>query len=464
MIGVSKDGRRPAFAAEDGTEEGARVLRYLRAAARLLAYPTQAARRRPRVTLAFTGLALVATALGGIGYLRHQWQAALTALAADRPAEARDRLAVCLSVWPRDPEVHRLAARAARLSGDPQAAEDHLNECLRLNGGATEAVQLEFLLLRVQTGNVDEVFPTLIDCVEKGHPESPIILETLAQAHMHRHRYKPMLACLNRWVEICPDTAKAYQWRGWVLERLNHAKEATTDYSRALELAPDLVPVRLRLAEMYMEDSNPPAASPHLEMLSRRFPDRPEILARLGQCRLLQGQPEEARRLLEAAVAKLPDDPPLLVSLAKLDLQEGRPAKAEQWLRRALKVDPTDTESQYTLVASLRAQGRAEEAAAALEQSEKTAARMKRFYHFLQEEAERPSNDPDALCEVGEVFLSVGKGPLGVYWLNKALDRDPGHQPALKALAEYYDKKGDRDRAASYRRQLAQPDPKNLAP
>jgi predicted Zn-dependent protease len=408
-------------------------------------------------------LALVAASLAGAGYVRHQWHAALAALAADRPSEARTRLPVCLFVWPRDPEVHRLAARAARLSGDPQAAEDHLNECLKLNGGATEAVQLEFLLLRVQTGNVDEVSPTLIDCVEKGHPESPIILETLAQAYMHRHRYKPMLACLTRWVEICPDTAKAYQWRGWVLERLNHSKEAAADYNRALELDPDIVPVRLRLAEMYMEDSNPPAALPHLEAVSRRVPDRPEVLARLGQCRLLQGQPEEARRLLEAAVANLPNDPPLLVSLAKLDLQEGRPAEAEQWLRRALRVDPTDTESRYTLVASLRAQGRTEEAATALAESEKTAARMKRFYHFLQEEAERPSNDPDALCEVGEVFLSVGKGTLGVYWLNKALERDPGHQRALQALAEYYEKKGDRDRADGYRR-LIQPDTKNVPP
>jgi tetratricopeptide (TPR) repeat protein len=388
----------------------------------------------------------------------------LAALAADRPREARDRLAVCLLVWPRDPEVHRLTARAARLSGDTPAAEAHLNECLKWQGGATEAVQLEFLLLRVQRGEVDEVSATLIDCVEKGHPESPIILETLAQAYMHRHRYKPMLACLTRWIEICPDVAKAYQWRGWVLERLNHAKEAVADYNRAVELDPDLVPVRLRLAEMFMEDSNPLEALRHLEPLARRFPDRPDVQGRLGQCRLLQGRPEETRRLLEAAVAKLPNDPAVLNSLAKLDIQEGRPAEAEQWLRRALKVDPTDTEAAFALVSSLRAQDRADEAAVALEQSEKTAAMMKRFNHFMQEEAERPSHDPDILCEVGEVFLLVGKDPLGLHWLNKALERDPGHPPTLRALAEYYDKQGERDRAASYRRRLTEPERKSLLP
>jgi hypothetical protein len=59
-----------------------------------------------------------------------------------------------------------------------------------LHGGATEAVQFEFLLLRVQTGEVDEVAPTLIDSVEKGHAESPLILETLSRAYILRLRYK----------------------------------------------------------------------------------------------------------------------------------------------------------------------------------------------------------------------------------------------------------------------------------
>src|SRR3954454_5548314 len=106
------------------------MLRYLRVAIRGLAYPARVARRRPRVTLALIGFFLVAAALAGSWYVRHQWRAAQAALAADRLGEARSRLDVCLFVWPRSLEVHLLAARAARLSGDPQTAEAHLNQCL----------------------------------------------------------------------------------------------------------------------------------------------------------------------------------------------------------------------------------------------------------------------------------------------------------------------------------------------
>src|SRR5262249_53076645 len=112
---------------------GALMLRYLKAAARGLTWPARAARRRPWLTLAVTGLILTATLLGGIWYVWHQWEQAQAALAADRPAEARSRLAVCLFVWPGDPEVHLLAARAARITGDLPAAEAHLKQCLKLH-------------------------------------------------------------------------------------------------------------------------------------------------------------------------------------------------------------------------------------------------------------------------------------------------------------------------------------------
>jgi tetratricopeptide (TPR) repeat protein len=393
----------------------------------------------------------------------HQWHEAKAALAADRPAEARDRLAVCLLVWPRDPEVHLLAARAARLSNDAQAAEDHLNQCLKLHGGATEAVQLEFLLLRVQTGEVDEVAPTLIDCVEKGHPESAIIMETMARAYIQTLRYKPAYACLTRWIEIRPE-AKAYQWRGWVMERMDHHQTAADDYKRALELDPDLVPVRLRVAEMSLEDSDPQAALPHLERLRKQHPDRPEVLARLGQCRFLQGYLQEARQFLEAAVQKLPRDPLLLVHLAKLEIQEGRPAEAERWSRRALEVDPYDTEAEYTLFSSLQDQGRREEAAVALDRCEKHKALVLQANKLLKEEADHPTTDARAPSEAGAALLLIGQERLGEYWLHEAERRDPRHQPTLKALAEYYENKGESERAATYRRRLAEVEGKTVAP
>jgi tetratricopeptide (TPR) repeat protein len=438
----------------DGPAKGALVFRFLRAAARGLTYPARVARRRPRLTLVLLGVVLVAAALAGFWHVQHQWGAAQAALAADRPGEARSRLDLCLLVWPHNSEVHLLAARAARLSGDAQAAEAHLNQCLKLNGEATEAVQLEFLLLRVQTGDLEAVASPLIDCVEKGHPDSPLILETLARAYIHLLRYKPAYACLSRWIELRPDEAKAYQWRGWVLERLSRYKVAMEDYQRALELNPDLFPVRLRVAEMLLEDKQAPEALPHLERLYRQAPDNPEVQARLGMCRFLQNQTEDARRLMEAAVVHLPNDASLLISLAKLDLQEGHGAEAEQRLRKVLQADPSDTEALYSLASALQLQSRSDESAAVLKEYERYKDQVDRANKLLQEVADSPTARAADFVELGELLLRIGRERLGVYWLEQALEREPDHPAAHTALADYYEKKGDQDKATAHRRWL----------
>src|SRR5262249_32260718 len=116
-------------------------------------------RRRPRT--AALVLALVAFVLGavwaGYGVAFLQWKDARQAVKENRPADAKRSLDFCLIVWPRSTSVHLLAARAARLEGDFDRAESHLNRCLKLNPSARDAVQLEFLLMRVQAGDVGEV-------------------------------------------------------------------------------------------------------------------------------------------------------------------------------------------------------------------------------------------------------------------------------------------------------------------
>src|SRR5262249_50604737 len=155
----------------------------------------------------------------------------------------------------------------------------------------------------------------------------------------HHLRYGPAYVCLSRWIDLDTAVARPYYWRGWVLERLNNSDGAMKDYLRALELEPDSLIIRIRVAEMYLADNKPHDALPHLERLRRQAPERAEVKARLGQCRYLQGQNEEARQLLEAAVIDLPDDLQLLLHLAKLDLQDGKAADAERRLRHIIKLD-----------------------------------------------------------------------------------------------------------------------------
>jgi tetratricopeptide (TPR) repeat protein len=393
----------------------------------------------PKTTaLVLALVVLVGTGAGLYAYTLHQWDAARRAVKVGRPAKARASLDLCLLIWPRSVPVQLLAARCARLRGDFTEADAHLKRCLRLQGGASEDVQVEFLLMRVQTGEVDDVADDLFRFVENKHPESSLIMETIARAYMDKLRFGPALACLNRWIEASPDEAKPYHWRGWVFERLEETELAIKDYQRALELSPDLIAVRLRLAEIMLEQADPPEALVYLEPLSKQFPDNPEVIALLGRCRFLQGQTEEAGRLMEAAVKQRPEDGPLLNTLARLNLGDGKAVEAEQWARQALKADSTDAEAENTLAASLRAQGRLKEADAAQEQHEKDKVLLRKVNRMLGEDADpkHPTRNAGDFYEVGAVCLRGGQERQAEYWLNRALALDPGHQPTLKALAE----------------------------
>jgi tetratricopeptide (TPR) repeat protein len=409
-------------------------------------------------------LVLFGTAVGFFGYAFAQWRAAQLAVTEGRADEARSKLDLCLFLWPNSAEVHLLTARADWLSGDFESAEAHLKQCTRLNNGATESIQLEYLLMRARTGEEDEVASALFKHVDNKHPQTPFILETMSRAYMHGLRYGHAYDCLSRWIKEAPDAAKPYHWRGWILERLSNHHEAKDDYQRALERGPELVDVRLRLVEILLDENKAPEAVPHLERLRRQFPDRPDVMARLGHCRFLQGRLKEARCLLETAVKERPEDSPALLHLGKLELQEGRAAEAEQWLLRSLKLEPGDLVARYTLVTSLQVQGRRDEAAAVLKEYKKLKDLTERVNRLLLDEARHPTKGAEGPSEIGDLLLAIGQEKLALYWLKQALVRDPGHQPTHRALAGYYEKKGDRDQAAAHRRRLLEPATKVAAP
>jgi tetratricopeptide (TPR) repeat protein len=380
-------------------------------------------------------------------YAHHKWRSAQTAVKEGRLDEARRSLRVCLFFWPNSVEVNVLAARAARLGGDFDGAESYLNRCPK-----TAAVEVEYLLMRVQRGEVDEVAPVLWRCVEDKNPESVLILRTLSAAYIHNLRFDRAFPCLERWIKEAPFDAEAYYWRASVRERMSNFDDALLDYRTAVEVDPDHSWARLKYAELYLDKSNPEAAAPHLELLHEQFPDRAQVTARLGQCRYLQGRLAEARQLLEPAVERLPNDPALLVCLAKLELQEKHPKKAEEWLRRVLKIDPTDIEARYQLVKALGLQGRDREAKEALVEFEKDRLLLKRASELLTKGTDRSSSTADELYDIGSVFLRSGQLRLAEYWLIRALERDPNHLPAHKAVAELYEKKGEPDKADAHRR------------
>jgi tetratricopeptide (TPR) repeat protein len=347
-----------------------------------------------------------------------------------------------------------LAARIARLRGAYSEAEQYLNRCGQPNE-MSDQVLLEWLLLRCQRGEVDELAPGLLAQVDRGHAESAAILEAVAGVYMRQVRYVEALRCLDRWVERDPDSVRARDWRGWVSNQLDHRGQAISDYARALELQPGRSVVRLRLAQILVDSSRHPEAVPHLERLYEEQPTNPDVLVALARCRVVQFRTDEARALLDSVLATHPDHFDALFHRGKLELDTSNFAEAERWLRKALERAPRDPEARYSLYRSLQGQpNRQQEAQAELARWEQDRRTGDRLTRLLRTELDARPNDPDLAEETGELLLQAGEDQRGLYWLHRALALDPRHAASHRALLAYYERTNNAAKAEEERQKL----------
>jgi tetratricopeptide (TPR) repeat protein len=389
----------------------------------------------------------------GWGYW-HQ-RAARGAMAEERFEEAQKHIDLALRVRGGSVRARLLAARIARKRGAYDEAEEQLSRCTDI-GGMAEPVQLEWMLLRCVRGEVDELAPQLWALVERQHPESPAILEVLADIYMRQTRYMAALRCLNRWLELTPDSPRALDWRGWVSNQLDDRSTAVADYERALELQPGRSLVRLRLAELLVLSARHLDADPHLERVRAELPGNRDALVLLAQCRFVECLPDQADELLDQLLAADPGDTDALVLRAKMERARGDLDGAERSLRQALERSPRDVEARYTLYLCLAAQpGREADAARELARWEQTRKVKGRLVRLLRSELDRKPNDPGLAEETGRLLLEDGEDEKGLFWLYRALKLDPRHVASHRDLVAYYERTDNPAKAAEHRQKLA---------
>lgn len=406
------------------------------------------------------GIVLLAGGWAGCeGLAAWQERLAEQALADDRMDEARHHIELALWVRRRRTSTLLLAARIRRLRGGYSEAEQYLLRCGQLDGMSAE-VQLEWLLLRCQQGQVDELAPQLFDMVKQQHPQSPAILETLSSMYLRQMRYLEAMLALNLWLELVPHSVRALDWRGWAGIQLEQREQATRDYEHLLELQPQRADIRFRLAQVLIETSRHPKAVPHLERLLREQPDNPDIAAALAPCRIQAGRIEDAQALLDAVLARHPDHFDALFQRGKLEITLGNPAAAETWLRKALGVKPHDKEARYSLYRSLQGQpNRQQDAERELARWDHEGKVQVRLTLLLRKELAAHPNDVELAREAGELLLEIGEEQRGLSWLYRALSINPRHVPSRRALLAYYERTNQPDKAEEQRRQLSEPHP-----
>jgi len=439
--------------------------------------PLWSTRRRAVLSAVLSVVLVAGTAYGGRAlWLEHHFRAAEQAAERRDFDGARDHLTSFLAAYPDSDRGHFLAGRVERRAGHFDDARRHLDVC-REHHYRQEAVDLERLLLFLQSGRGEvAAADRLRGLIEQNHADSLLILEVLIDYYLRNYRLHDALWGLDRYLASQPDDVPALLGRAFVHEKLFAFSDADADYRRALAVDPDNEGARRRFAELLLNRTGTPdeAAAEYLRLRERR-PEEPAYQLGLARARRSGGQLDEARQLLTDLLRLQPHYPGALTEMGRVAADEGKWEEAIDWLHKAIAEAPRDRVAYSTLLNCLHQldrgkdkseehkntakalkqgsgdTGRAKEERDCRETLDRLDADLKRIGKLTLAALSDPYN-VEVRYELGVLFLRNGEEAEGLRWLGLALEQDPGHAGAHRALAEHFEAKGRPDLAAPHRR------------
>lgn len=404
------------------------------------------------------GIAVLLVLIGAVGPHAYGWyelRRASSQLSNHEPEAAAESLGRCRKVWDGSVEAWVLSSRAARQSGDTVLAEKYLREAHRLAGDSLDMVAFEWALHQATIGNVWEVDEYLQSRADARPEHGPLVWEALAEGYLRLYRILDAMATLNHWLERVPHDSRALELRGITYVTGKGVQRGAEDFRKALEVAPNHLRTRKRLADALLDLGSFEEAVPHLQVIIQRDSSNIDAMAQLARCQNMLGQPSEARQLLDSALDQSPENGPALRARGQFALADGDPVLAEKYLRRAARVQAHDYQTQYLLFQAIqRQEGRSEEAAAQLRLADEEKDLSERLGELRSRKlAERPL-DPALHTEMGILLLRTDSVEAGEIWLGSALALRPDYPPAHAALAEHYSRQGATAKAAFHRSRL----------
>lgn len=380
---------------------------------------------------------------GRAGWIDHHLKEAQKALSRQRFSEARLHLDRVLWLRPNDASVHLLAGRAARRAGDAEAARKHYQQCQKFQTDASKELALEQVMLKAQGEDIEAVFPMLWRYVERGHPDSALILEALCVGCLGTSRYGGAKKCLERWLPLEPENVQAHFFNGLNLNGMTDSQGAIASFQRALELDPSRVDIRCSLADTLQTVAQHSQAIQQYEEVLRQDPRSAH--ARLGLARASNdlGQEDRAVSILETLLQEEPGNADVLCERGRAALGRGENEEAERWLREALKADPGHFRASIALVSCLHRLGKEKDASELDVKFQRLYANHRRISQILKDELAKAPTDPALFYELGRLLFENERKKEAVRWLYQALKFDPNHRQAHELLTRYYQEIGD---------------------
>ena len=253
----------------------------------------------------------------------------------------------------------------------------------------------------------------------------------------------PTRSCAD-WARHDPDNIQALFNEGTLCElRLVLAGGGGSGCRRVIDLDPEHDEARLRLLNVYVQQSDGQEGLPHAEYLRERLPHNPQVSLRLAQCLCLLGRQPEAREILDALLEREPHHALALAERGKLALQERDNLLAETLLREAVSRDPSALDARHLLAQALRRNGKPERAAAEQDILSRLEKDVERIQIIVSVQMQQRPHDANLCHEVGMISLRAGAALQGLRWLHKAARNRPEPRTDAPALADWYRRTGN---------------------
>lgn len=166
-----------------------------------------------------------------------------------------------------------------------------------------------------------------------------------------------------------PQSPRAYNSLGLVLQRRGQITEAIEHYHRALQIDSDYAPAHHNLGRTFLEQGKIAAAAEHSQQAVHLDPNLPEAQMGLGQALESQGNLEEAIEHLRQAVQIRPHYAQAHYNLGNILAGQERMAEAAEHYRQAVQIKPEYSLAYNNLGVVLQRQGRLAEAVEQYHQS-----------------------------------------------------------------------------------------------
>jgi tetratricopeptide (TPR) repeat protein len=379
------------------------------------------------------------------------WRQAQQALADYDFQSARSRLEECVTLWPKDPEVHFLLARTCRRMGDFAAAGEHLEQASRYRYSRDE-IALEESLLQVET-NLFQAEGELLQRLATVPPETPLIVEALIRAYLRSRFLEKAYGVASQWVAAFPDDWYPRSLRGVVAAAMQggdpaRIAEIIDDLKGVLAKKPDHPETSLALAELMFHNGQEREALPHYQAYLRSRPDDVRAVVALVRCQRFLGDGAGARAHLEEWLAAHSDvrSAEIYHIRGQLALDAGALTEARDWLLRSSRLPPKNPETLHLLavVHRLRKEtAQADKYSQEEKACEEDYALAKKLTHEitrLGKTGNVPESEAAKLAELyynlGSALVRLDQSEPALNSLQFALRFQPGHEGAQRLVAE----------------------------